>query len=77
MSRTKAAFTNEKGQFITEDYKNIIKEANKLSSGAMSQKKDLEAAIRTGNFNGGARSQKTKKDLEKKVNRMMKKYNVN
>ena len=75
MSRTKVAFTNEKGQLITEDYKNIIKDANRVSAGAMGQKKDLEAALRTGSYND-ARTQRTKKDLEKKVNRMTKKYNL-
>ena len=76
MSKTKATFTNEKGQLITEDYKSIIKDANRISAGAMRQRRDLEAVVRAGNSYNAAGSQRTKKDLEKKVNNMMKKYNV-
>ncbi|MBR3654077.1 MAG: hypothetical protein IKN62_01420 [Elusimicrobia bacterium] len=76
MSKTKATFTNEKGQLITEDYKSIINDANRVSAGAMRQKKDLEAVLRAGAYNG-TRRQREKKDLERKVNRMMKRHNVN
>lgn len=76
MSRTKAAFTNEKGQLITEDIKSIVKDANRVSAGAISQKRDLEDALRAGSYSAGSRSQRTKKDLEKKVNNMIKKYNI-
>lgn len=77
MSRTKAILTNENGQLITEDIKSIVKDANRVSAGAISKKRDLEDVLRSSSYNGGAGNQKTKKDLQKKVNNLMRKYNIN
>ena len=77
MSRTKAVLTNENGQLITEDIKSVVNDVNKLSAGAMSQRRDLEDVVRRGSYNGSARGERTKKDLEKKINNLRKKYNIN
>lgn len=76
MSRTKALVTNENGQLITEDIKSIVKDANRISAGAVSKKRDLEDVLRSSSYNGAAGDQKAKKDLQKKVNNLMRKYNV-
>lgn len=77
MNRTKSVLTNEQGQLITEDIKSIVNDANRISAGAISQKRDLETALRKGSSRDIARNEKEKKDLQKKINNMMRKYNIN
>ncbi len=57
----KSAITNDNGELITKDVKGILNDVSTLSA--------VSAANSTGD--------KTKKDIEKKVNRLMKKYNIN
>lgn len=57
----KSAITNDNGELITKDVKEMLNDVSTLSA--------VSAANSTGD--------KTKKDIEKKVNRLMKKYNIN
>ena len=57
----KSAITNDNGELITKDVKEMLNDVSTLST--------VSAANSTG--------AKTKKDIEKKVNRLMKKYNIN